>query len=80
MVRRAPRPVRRAGRRRFPDIVSSVGPFGPRLDDEALLPASVPILAVMGDSHAALFGHGGWRDGLVKATYGTGSSVMAVSA
>ena len=33
----------------------------------------------MGDSHAALFGHAGWRNGLVKATYGTGSSVMAVS-
>ena len=63
----------------LPDIVSSVGPFGPRRDDEALLPPSVPILAVMGDSHAALFGHGGWRNGLVKATYGTGSSVMAAS-
>jgi len=63
----------------LPDIVSSVGPFGPRRHDEPLLPPSVPILAVMGDSHAALFGHGGWRNGLVKATYGTGSSVMAAS-
>jgi glycerol kinase len=65
--------------RALPDIVSSVGPFGPRRDDETLLPAGVPILAVMGDSHAALFGHAGWRGGLVKATYGTGSSVMAAS-
>ena len=65
--------------RALPDIVSSVGPFGPRHGGEALLPASVPVLAVMGDSHAALFGHAGWRDGLVKATYGTGSSVMAVT-
>lgn len=63
----------------LPDIVSSIGPFGPRLDDEAL-PVKVPVLAVMGDSHAALFGHAGWRSGLVKATYGTGSSVMAASA
>src|SRR5580693_8204365 len=62
----------------LPDIVSSVGPFGPRLDDEAL-PAKVPVLAVMGDSHAALFGQAGWRSGRVKATYGTGSSVMAAS-
>jgi len=62
----------------LPDIVSSIGPFGPRLGDEAL-PATVPVLAVMGDSHAALFGHAGWRTGLVKATYGTGSSVMAAS-
>ena len=30
----------------------------------------------MGDSHAALFAHAGWRPGQVKATYGTGSSVM----
>ena len=29
-----------------------------------------------GDSHAALFAHAGWRPGMVKATYGTGSSVM----
>lgn len=69
----------------LPDIVSSIGPFGrrpanfgPRLAHDAL-PAGVPVLAVMGDSHAALFGHAGWRAGLVKATYGTGSSVMAVS-
>ena len=62
----------------LPDIVSSIGPFGPRLDDGAL-PVKVPVLAVMGDSHAALFGQAGWRPGLVKATYGTGSSVMAVS-
>ncbi len=65
--------------RALPDIVGSIGSFGPRRDDERLLPAGVPILAVMGDSHAALFGHAGWRDGLVKATYGTGSSVMAAS-
>ena len=39
----------------------------------------MPVLAVMGDSHAALFAHAGWRPGLVKATYGTGSSVMAAS-
>ena len=62
----------------LPDIVSSIGPFGPRRDDEAL-PVKAPVLAVMGDSHAALFGHAGWRSGLVKATYGTGSSVMAAS-
>jgi glycerol kinase len=61
----------------LPDVVSSIGPFGRRVGDDALPKA--PVLAVMGDSHAALFGHAGWRSGLVKATYGTGSSVMAVS-
>ena len=33
----------------------------------------------MGDSHAALFAHGAWKPGQVKATYGTGSSVMGVT-
>jgi len=61
----------------LPDIVGSTGPFGRRADDDVL--PKVPVLAVMGDSHAALFGHAGWRTGLVKATYGTGTSVMAVS-
>lgn len=36
----------------------------------------LPIAGVMGDSHAALFGHCGWRPGDAKATYGTGSSLM----
>ncbi|WP_159796702.1 FGGY-family carbohydrate kinase [Puerhibacterium puerhi] len=40
------------------------------------LPSGLPILAVMADSHAALRGHGGGSPELVKATYGTGSSVM----
>ncbi|MCL2515971.1 MAG: FGGY family carbohydrate kinase [Microbacteriaceae bacterium] len=38
-----------------------------------------PLTAVMGDSHAALFGHGVRRPGAVKATYGTGSSIMGLS-
>ncbi len=36
----------------------------------------IPIAAVMGDSHAALFGHGCHGRGMVKASYGTGSSIM----
>lgn len=41
---------------------------------------SARILAVLGDSHAALFGHGIRGPGEVKVTYGTGSSVMALAA
>jgi glycerol kinase len=33
---------------------------------------------VLGDSHAALFAHAGRRAGQVKATYGTGSSIMGL--
>ena len=40
------------------------------------LPAGVPIGALVGDSHAALFGQAGFEPGCVKATYGTGSSLM----
>lgn len=40
------------------------------------LPKAVPIHCVMGDSHGALFGQGCHEKGMVKATYGTGSSVM----
>jgi len=36
----------------------------------------VPILSQAGDSHAALYGQGGFNPGVVKATYGTGSSLM----
>jgi glycerol kinase len=36
----------------------------------------IPITGVLGDSHAALFGHGCHAPETVKATYGTGSSVM----
>lgn len=40
------------------------------------LGTDLPIRGVMGDSHAALFGHRGWKPGDAKATYGTGSSLM----
>ena len=59
-------------------IVPSTGPFG-RLRGLAPLLDGTPVLAVMGDSHAALFAHAGWRPGTVKVTYGTGSSVMVVT-
>ncbi len=40
------------------------------------LPEGVPIASLIGDSHAALYGHTGFQTGTVKATYGTGSSLM----
>ncbi|MDN4491650.1 FGGY family carbohydrate kinase [Demequina sp. SYSU T00068] len=58
----------------LPAVVASNGDFGETAC--AGLPAGIPILAVMADSHAALRGHGGGAPGVVKATYGTGSSVM----
>jgi len=40
------------------------------------LPSGIPIASMIGDSHAALFGQAGFVPGTVKATYGTGSSLM----
>jgi glycerol kinase len=40
------------------------------------LPAGVQIGSMIGDSHAALVGHAGFSPGVIKATYGTGSSLM----
>lgn len=40
------------------------------------LPDGIPILSQIGDSHAALYGQGGFMPGVIKATYGTGSSLM----
>ena len=42
------------------------------------LPAGVPVASLIGDSHAALFGHAAFSPGAVKATYGTGSSLMTL--
>jgi len=61
----------------LPQVVSSVGPF-PSVRDLEPVPDDTSVLAVMADSHAALFAHAGWRPGVVKATYGSGSSVMAL--
>jgi glycerol kinase len=58
-------------------ITPSVGPF-PAIRGLSPVPDGTPLAAVLGDSHAALFAHAGWQPGTVKATYGTGSSVMGL--
>jgi len=46
-------------------------------DFEGVFDKPIPIHSVLGDSQSALFAQGGNKKGIVKATYGTGSSVMA---
>ena len=58
-----------------PEVRFSDSLFG-ETDFEGLLPHPVPIQGVLGDSHGALFGQGCLSPGMVKATCGTGSSVM----
>lgn len=62
----------------LPTVVDSVGPVGTIRGVRGL--EGVPLTGILGDSHAALFAHAGWRPGVVKATYGTGSSVMTLVA
>jgi glycerol kinase len=62
----------------LPRVLASDGDFGGVADGVCALPAGTPIRAVMGDSHAALYGHGIRAPGGVKVTIGTGSSVMAL--
>jgi glycerol kinase len=38
----------------------------------------LPVFSIMGDSHSAFFGQGINSVGIAKATYGTGSSIMAL--
>lgn len=57
------------------EVCDSNSNFG-ETDFEGLLPKTVPIHGVLGDSHGALFGQGCRKAGMIKSTYGTGSSIM----
>jgi len=59
----------------LPEVTASDACFG-ETDIGGILPHKIPILGVLGDSHAALFGQGCLQEGMAKATYGTGSSIM----
>lgn len=59
----------------LPEVRDSAASFGvtlgvPGLDD------GIPVASAIGDSHAALFGHGAFEPGDGKVTFGTGSSIM----
>ena len=59
----------------LPEVTFSDSFFGKTTFD-GLFDVEVPIWAMLGDSHAALFGQGSHTAGQAKATYGTGSSIM----
>lgn len=62
----------------LPEIVPSLDEFA---DAGGLHPdlRGVPVRSVMADSHSALFAHGAHEPGQVKATMGTGSSIMGLT-
>ncbi len=63
----------------MPKVMRSDSHFGSAATGATALPEGTPVYAMMGDSHAALYGHGVRSPGAVKATYGTGSSLMTLT-
>lgn len=59
----------------LPEVRESAAMFG-ETDANGILPKRVPIVGVMGDSQASLFAQRCFRPGTVKATFGTGTSVL----
>lgn len=56
-------------------LTDSDGEYG-MTDFDGYLDTPIPIRGVLGDSHGALFGQGCVEKGMIKTTYGTGSSIM----
>ncbi|MBN1925827.1 MAG: glycerol kinase GlpK [Prolixibacteraceae bacterium] len=59
----------------FPEVKFSDEIFG-YTEPEFFAGVQVPVSGLLGDSHAALFGQNCFEQGMGKATYGTGSSIM----
>ena len=59
----------------LPEVCDSDSLFG-QTTMGGLFERPVPVHAMLGDSHAALYGQGCFEKGMTKCTYGTGSSVM----
>jgi len=62
-------------RETLPEVRPSNARFG-AVDPGIAALAGLEVQALIGDSHAALFAQGANEPGMVKATYGTGSSIM----
>jgi len=59
----------------LPEIKPSCYVYGETVPIDNL-PGGIPIASLIGDSHASLYGQGGFKPGSIKTTYGTGSSLM----
>lgn len=59
----------------LPEVRDSASRFGETRNVPGLRDG-IPISSAIGDSHAALFGHGAFDPGDGKVTFGTGSSIM----
>lgn len=59
----------------LPEVRESAARYG-ETDVNGVLPKTVPIIGVMGDSQASLFAQRCYQPGTAKATFGTGTSVL----
>ncbi len=59
----------------LPEVRDSTARFGETTVD-GILPSSIPLCGVMGDSQASLIAHRGFSPGMAKVTLGSGSSVL----
>jgi glycerol kinase len=59
----------------LPEVRESTDLFG-ETDLGGLIDRAIPICGVMGDSQASLFAQGCFSPGMVKVTFGTGSSLL----
>ena len=58
----------------LPEVVDSSGVIG--MLDPAILGRAIPVAALAGDQHSALFGQGCFEPGMMKNTYGTGCFLL----
>mgnify|MGYP005621527511 CR=1 FL=1 len=58
----------------LPQVKNSSDFYG--MTAPGIFPKDLPITGVAGDQQAALYGHGAWKKGLAKNTYGTGCFLM----
>lgn len=61
-------------RQMLPSVEDCAAEFGNTLTD--LFGASIPVLGIAGDQHAAVLGQACFSPGMIKSTYGTGCFVM----
>ena len=59
----------------LPEIRPSASLFG-KTKGVPILPDGIPITGMLGDQQAALFAHGGFKQGLGKITFGTGAFLL----
>lgn len=59
----------------LPEVIPSNSNFG-EVSKFAPLVDGTPITGVLGDQQSSLFGHGAFKEGELKSTYGTGSFVL----